>query len=118
MPTTPVALSSLNAVLFVLVGIILSILLPLAIKVLRRASGLENKGLESASMLTRIKARIKDAWIRYGGNKYLAVLLAGILVAIVIVYLLGMQFFTVRDAILAGFAWESLLNKTFAKNQT
>jgi hypothetical protein len=113
MPTTPLALSSLNAVLLVLAGILLSILLPLAVKALRKASGLEGKRLESAS----ISIRIKEAWMRYGGNKYLVVLLAGILVAIVIVYLLGMQFFTPRDAILAGFAWESLLNKTFAKNQ-
>jgi hypothetical protein len=32
-------------------------------------------------------------------------------VAIVIVFLLGMNFSTPRDAVLAGFAWESLLNK-------
>jgi hypothetical protein len=96
----------------VFAGIILSILLPLAVKALRKASGLERKSLEPPSM----SSRIKDAWIRYGGNKYLVVLLAGTLIAIVIVYLLGMQFFTARDAILAGFAWESLLNKTFAKD--
>jgi hypothetical protein len=32
-----------------------------------------------------------------------------------IVFLLGLKFYTSRDAALAGFAWESLINKLFGK---
>ena len=45
------------------------------------------------------------------------ILLAGTLIAVVIVFVLGMAFFTARDAILAGFAWESLLNKTLSQRR-
>jgi hypothetical protein len=103
-------LPPLNATVLVFLGIILSVLLPLAVKALRKATGFEAVPRPSFS------ERLKAAWIRYGGNKYLVILLAGTLVATVIVFVLGMAFFTARDAILAGFAWESLLNKTLAKN--
>lgn len=106
------SLPALNATLLVLAGIILSVLLPLAVKVLRKASGFE------AAPRPSFFERIKAAWIRYGGNKYLLILLAGILVAVVIVFVLGMTFSTARDAILAGFAWESLLNKTLARRDS
>ncbi len=109
----PNALPELHAVLFVLVGIILSVLLPLAVKAMRKVGGLE--GLETTR--PSFAARLSAAWTRYGGNKYLVLLLAGTLIAVVIVFLLGMKFFTARDAILAGFAWESLLNKTLAPRQ-
>jgi hypothetical protein len=108
----PNTLPPFNATLFVLLGIILSVLLPLAVKALRRATGLE------AGPRPSFFERLKAAWTRYGGNKYLIILLAGALVAIVIVFVLGMAFFTARDAILAGFAWESLLNKTLAKTNS
>ena len=110
----PTILPSIQAILFVLAGIILSIVLPLAVKALQKARGLEKKGGSPPSF----GDKIKDAWIRYGGNKYLIILFAGVLIAVVIVFLLGMQFYTPRDAILAGFAWESLLNKTFGPNQS
>jgi hypothetical protein len=58
-----------------------------------------------------LRHRIADAWTRYGGNKYLKILLATIVVAVAIIGLLGLQFYTVRDAILAGFAWESFVAK-------
>jgi hypothetical protein len=106
----PHALHSIPAVLLVLGGIILSMLLPLAVRTLRKATGLEGAE-ERAGGPPSFFDKLRAAWTRYGGNKYLIILLASTLVALVIVYLLGMKFFTAHDAILAGFAWESLLNK-------
>jgi len=106
--TPPIALPSAEAIALVFVGILLSIFLPVAVTAIRKA-GLE--GLENRP--PSLSERLSAAWKRYGGNKYLALLVAATLVAAVIVFLLGMQFFTPRDAILAGFAWESLLSKTF-----
>jgi hypothetical protein len=105
MRETLVALSPVMAAVWVLVGII-----PLAVNTLKKASGLE--GIEGKPSLGQ---RIKAAWDQYGGNKYLGILLAAILIAVVIVFLLGLQFFTPRDAAIAGFAWESFVKKLFAQ---
>jgi hypothetical protein len=104
----PTVLPSTQAVWLVLVGILLSVLLPLAVSAFKKAAGLEGADGKADHSFS---ARLKAAWIRYGGNKYLIMLLAGTLIAFVIVFLLGMTFSTGRDAILAGFAWESLLSK-------
>jgi uncharacterized membrane protein len=111
MPQTLIPLSPVMAVVWVLVGIIISLVLPVAVKTLKKASGLEAVDQPKPSLGDRIKA----AWIDYGGNKYLAVLLAAIVVAVVIVFLLGLQFNYPREAAIAGFAWESFVNKLFAK---
>ena len=108
MPTT--VLSPTMAVIWVIVGIIISLVLPVAVRTLKKASGLEEVGPKPS-----LGDRIKAAWIQYGGNKYLGILLAAVVVAVVIVFLLGLQFNTVRDAAIAGFAWESFVNKLFAK---
>lgn len=92
------------AIFWVLCGILLSLVLPIAVKTLQRA---KLESLEKPSIWDRIIV----AWNKYGGNKYAGILLAASLVAIVIVFLLGLKFYTVRDAVLAGFAWESFLNK-------
>jgi len=98
-----------QAVALVFAGILLSVFLPLAVNAIKKVSGtLEGAAPQPPPTFGQ---RLRAAWVRYAGNKYLALLVAGTLVAIVIVFLLGMQFFTARDAILAGFAWESLLNK-------
>ena len=107
----PVPMSNSIAVLWVLLGIIISLVLPVAVNTLRRASGLEEIGGQKPSL----GARVKAAWIQYGGNKYLGILLAGIVVASVIVFLLGLHFYTPRDAAIAGFAWESFVKKLFNK---
>lgn len=109
----PKALSDFTAVGFVLCGIILSIVLPLAVAALHRITGSQKERLEAIGQKPpTIFERLASAWARYGGTKYLIALVAATLVAVVIVYLFGMKFYTNRDAILAGFAWESLLNKT------
>lgn len=91
-------------VTWVLAGILLSLILPVAIRALKRAKleGLEKKSLGQ---------RLGEAWTRYGGNKYLGILVAATFVAVVLVFLLGLKFQTTRDAALAGFAWESLVSK-------
>ena len=109
----PVPMSNSIAVLWVLLGIIISLVLPVAVATLKKASGLEAAGEEKPSL----GARVKAAWIQYGGNKYLGILLAGIVVASVIVFLLGLHFFTPRDAAIAGFAWESFVKKLFTKQE-
>jgi NADH:ubiquinone oxidoreductase subunit 3 (subunit A) len=106
----PEAMSNQIAVLWVLLGIIISLVLPLAVSTLKKASGLE--GLDEKPTLGQ---RFKAAWIQYGGNKYLGILIAAIVVAVVIVFLLGLHFFTARDAAIAGFAWESFVKKLFTK---
>lgn len=110
MPETLVPLSPVMAVVWVLVGIIISLVLPVAVNILRQASGLE--GIEGKPSLGQ---RIKAAWVQYGGNKYVGILLAAIVVAVVIVFLLGLQFSRPRDAAIAGFAWESFVKKLFAQ---
>jgi predicted membrane-bound spermidine synthase len=107
--TQAVALAPIEATIWVLLGIIVSLVLPLAVRTLQRAR------LEEASPLW---GRIAEAWKKYGGNKYLGVLLSATLVAVVLVFLLGLEFYTTRDAALAGFAWESLINKLFGKSQS
>lgn len=111
MTQTLVPLSAALAVLWVLIGVIISLVLPLAVRTLQKARGLEGITGPKPTFAKRLAA----AWVQYGGNKYLAILLAAFVVAVVIVFLLGLQFFTVRDAAIAGFAWESFVKKLFAQ---
>jgi hypothetical protein len=104
------ALSSSWATLLVLFGILVSLVLPVAVRTLKKAGGLESTEGRPPTLGQRISA----AWRRYGGNKYLAILLAAAVVAVVIIFVLGLQFYTRRDAMLAGFAWESFIKKVFA----
>ncbi|MEH2258982.1 hypothetical protein [Nostoc sp.] len=103
-------LTPIEATIWVLVGILLSLVLPVAVRTLQRAK------LETADKPS-IGERISEAWKRYGGSKYLGIFLAAILIAIVVVFLLGLKFYTVRDAALAGFAWESFVNKLFRESE-
>lgn len=99
-------LSYLETVFWVIFGIIVSLILPIAVRTLK-SSSLERK--ESLSLLQVLM----NSWRKYGGNKYLVIILSAALVATVIVFLLGLEFYTPRDAALSGFAWESLVNKLF-----
>ncbi len=102
-----VVLSKVSTTLWVLIGILISLILPVAINVLRDASG----GLEARER--SLGNRVSSAWKRYGGNRYVIIFLAAAFVAVALVLLLELEFFKVRDAVLAGFAWESLINKLF-----
>src|SRR3712207_4621810 len=108
-----VAISQTLATIYVVVGIIVSLVLPLAVSALKRASGLEALG-DNPTFWQRVVA----LWHRFHGNKYLGILLAAVVVALVIVFLLGLKFYTVRDAALAGFAWESFVKTLFSKRPT
>lgn len=101
------SISIAMAVVWVFVGIIVSLLLPVAVRVLRQAK------LEEIAPGGKptIGQRLAAAWVKYGGNRYVAILFAASLVAIILVFLLGLEFSRPRDAVLAGFAWESLLSK-------
>jgi len=101
----PATLSPAVTIGWVLAGIIISLLLPVAVNTLKSA---RLEGLEAKPSLGM---RIAAAWDRYGGNRYLGIALAAAFVAVVLVFLLGLEFSKSRDAILAGFAWESLINK-------
>jgi type II secretory pathway component PulF len=105
----PTALTSVITVVWVLVGILLSLILPVAVKTLQKAK------LEDNEPPPTFGQKIMIAWQKYGGNQYLFLFLAALLVAIVIVVLLDLKFYAARDAILAGFAWESFVNKLFAQ---
>jgi hypothetical protein len=96
-PLSPVA-----SVLWVFVGIVISFVLPIAVNYL--------KSLKSAERMT-FWEKIVAAWKQYGGRRYTLFALAALVVAIVAVFLLNLSFYTVRDAVLSGFAWESLVSK-------
>ena len=108
-----VAISPTLSTLYVVLGIIISLILPLAVSALKKASGLED--LEQR---TTFWQRVAILWEKYHGNKYLGILLAAVVVALVIVFLLGLKFYTIRDAALAGFAWESFVKTLFSKRPT
>ena len=99
-----IVLSPVVSIIWVFIGIVISLVLPIAVKVLQKATP-DVIGRPS------FRQRVVAAWVKYGGNKYLKILLAAIFVAIVVVFLLGLKFFLARDAALAGFSWESLVNK-------
>jgi hypothetical protein len=109
----PASLTPGITVVWVLAGIIISLVLPVAVKTLHKASALEALELGPKPSLGQ---RLALAWKNYGGNKYLAVVLAATVVAIVLVFLLGLEFTRPRDAALAGFAWESLVSKLMGGN--
>lgn len=101
-------LSFVPAVSWMVLGILISVVLPLAVKALK------NKGvLEAAGEPPSFGARVALAWQQYGGNRYVIVLGAAVIVAAVLVFILELKFHTPRDAALAGFGWESLVNKLF-----
>jgi hypothetical protein len=103
------ALTPVVTVLWVLAGILLSLILPLAVKSLSGAR------LEANQPPPTFWEKLKVAWEKYGGKKYSIILLCALLVAVVIVFLFNLKFYAVRDAVLAGFAWESFVNKLYPK---
>jgi len=105
---TAQTLSTVAAIFWVLVGILISLILPIAIKIL--------KPDRTIAAQSAIGQKITTAWQQYSGTKYLVKFLAAVFVAIVLVLLLGLEFSTIRDAVLAGFAWESLLNKLMGQS--
>lgn len=111
--TQSVALGSIVSIGLVFVGIVISIFLPVAVKTLQNA----RDGLEDKSAKPNLWQKIGEAWKKYGGPKYLRVVVAGTFVATALVLLLELKFYTSRDAVLAGFAWESLINKLFGQSK-
>lgn len=107
----PIYLSTLDSIIWVLIGIIISLIFPVAVRMLREAA--KKKELEKPSFWQRLVA----AWNKYGGKKYLMYFLAAVFVAIVLVFLLGLKFLTARDAAIGGFAWESLVNKLYGASK-
>lgn len=114
MPDQQIAISQTWATIYVVIGIIISLVLPLAVSALKKASGLETLDGVQPTFWERVVA----IWKKYHGSKYAGILLAAVVVALVIVFLLGLKFYTVRDAALAGFAWESLIKTLFSKRPT
>lgn len=110
-PIPPQYILSFNqSVMWMVVGILISIVLPIAIKLL------QNKGsLEKRSAPPTLTSRIARAWTELGGTRYTLVVLAAVFVAYVLTFLMNLQFPTPREAALAGFGWESLVNKLFGK---
>jgi hypothetical protein len=102
-----------ESVFWMVVGIIISIVLPLAVKVLQNKGALERMGVPPT-----IGSRVWRAWVEMGGNRYLAVVAAALFVAASVTFLLDLKFPTSREAALGGFGWESLVNKLFGKPGT
>ena len=110
----PTALGFVETVFWFFLGILISIFFPVIIKTVRRNTGLESKVAEPTLSFGK---RIQTAWDQYGGNRYLKLLVATVLVAVVLVFVLGLKFYTARDAALAGIGWESLSNKLFVQQK-
>ena len=113
-----VVLGRVVSAIWVTVGIIVSLILPVAVEMLQKAKPdramLESNKEDHPSFWQRIVSfgrRVYSAWKNHGGNRYLVIVVAAVVVAVVLVVLMDLKFFTVRDALLAGFAWESLINK-------
>ena len=112
--TTGEPLSMTAAIFWVLVGILISLLLPIAVETLRKAQGETQKtrvAVEEPAWWQKAWQKIVRAWEDYGGITYLKILAAATFVAIVLVVLLGLKFTTIREAAMAGFGWESFLKK-------
>jgi hypothetical protein len=99
-----------QSVFWMVVGILISIVLPIAVKVLQNNGVVETMGVPPT-----ITSRIARAWIEMGGNRYLAVVGAAVIVALSVTFLLDLKFPTPNEAALGGFGWESLVNKLFGK---
>lgn len=110
MPDNLLYLTTLDTVVWVLIGILISLILPVAVNILRKAT----VGLEGGRKLS-VSQRIVLAWKQYGGNRYLIIFLAASFIAVTLVFLFDFKFYTHRDAALAGFAWESFINKLFGR---
>jgi hypothetical protein len=91
---------------WITVGIVLSLVLPLAVKTLAGARP-KLEGLERQSALSRF-------WTWIDGTKYVKILLSALVVAVVLKFLIGGDLRTPKEAIIFGFAWEGLVSK-FAK---
>jgi hypothetical protein len=90
--------------------------LPVLVKVLRKAAASLGK-LEKAEEQQTWWQRFVAAAREYAaiGLRYVLVLLAAAAVAVALVFLLDLKFAHARDAVLAGIAWESLVNKIFGQ---
>jgi hypothetical protein len=97
------------ALWWVFVGILISLVLPIAVSTLKRAKPKQLEGSEPT-----IGQRLSRVWERYGGSRYLAIGAAALLVAGVLLFFTGQTFYQTRDAVLAGFAWESFVNKIYS----
>ena len=111
-------LSDLVAIAWVFIGILVSLLLPIAVGTLSKVNQKQTTASgEKITIKPTLGQRIAAAWRDYGGKKYLGILLAAAFIAAVIVVMLKLEFTTQRDAALAGFAWESFVKKLFAGQQ-
>ena len=99
-----------STVFWMVVGILISIVLPLAVKVLQNKGALEKMGVPPT-----LGSRIWRAWVEMGGNRYVMVVGAAVVVALSLTFLMDLKFPTSREAALGGFGWESLVNKLFGK---
>lgn len=99
-----------STVFWMVIGILISIILPLAVKTLQNKGALEKMGVPPT-----LGSRIWRAWVEMGGNRYLAVVAAAVFVALSLTFLMDLKFPTPREAALGGFGWESLVNKLFGK---
>src|SRR2546425_5711036 len=96
--SVPVAMSFTETVFWFLIGMLISMILPVAVKTLkslRKKAGLEAKEAESPPTLTQ---RILTAWQQSGGNIYLGILVISLLIAVALVFILRLQFYDPVDA--------------------
>jgi hypothetical protein len=112
--TTP-DISNWEAILWIVVGIIASFLVPVAISILLEAKRryAPSSPFEAKESKDKGPSLLKAAWNRYGRHIVFAlgVVVAAGMLAAALVFIVGMKFDHWRQALVAGFAWQSLLEK-------
>jgi len=113
-PATVTVLPTPEAIAVVVVGIFSSIVVPIAVRTLKKPF----PGLEAAGEPPTWKQRLLTSITRYlgPGMTALGYVLAAVIVAGFLVAFFDLHFYTHRDAMIAGFAWESLWNKAKESN--
>ncbi len=115
--SSPSDLSFIETMFWFYIGMLISLFFPLLIRTLlslRKKRGLEGKSEEPSLSFAQ---RFHVAWQQYGGKDYMLILVITALIAAVLVFMFGLQFYTARDAAIAGIGWESLSNKLIGRQK-
>lgn len=98
----------IEIVLWFFLGMLISFFLPLVIESITKAY----KSITGAKLTKQ-----PSWWERVNGPRYLRVIFGAFIVAMVLVFLLGIEPATTREASIAGLGWESLVGKLLAQNK-
>jgi hypothetical protein len=99
----------MEIVFWFFLGMLISFFLPLVIETITKAY--------NSIRGTKAAANEPSWWERINGPRYLKVMLGAFFVAMVLVFFLGLEPATTREASIAGLGWESLVGKLLGQNK-